>query len=722
MKLNNIRVANVNIVLIAVVILSSCVTITAQISRTAPAPNQNITAPAPQKHGPPAGPQQQIPGTTVPRQILQNTGAGTIEGFVYWDRASISHTPASSCSGLAVTVAVGNSTGGKSTAYQSLATLSNNFKYVGQVKQFVTGGKIKVYDVCTYGYSHVPAGPDLRVTVLADTASLSQPAPFSPMSVPQKDPLGPITIINGQCNMLPHIVNPTASDLFSHWGTCQNMAYDVNFMMQPATQVLNSRPTRVSSEPSGNQMGMLSGARQQGMLAPGTTQSATSPGNQGTLLGNSQPPASQSGGLQNPGSKVELNPQPLPPKQLLTNPAPALPRTGPPSSTQAGGAVNSIAAISGQQNTKVQPAAGRGISHMPVTALNPGFHLTNFEPTIHGFRFVNSFVNDVVPSMDVRTGGLCGGMSYSALDYYFAHTPVPQQTYRPANRTTLQSYLYNREVESLASNLDKWAEVGFNPGGSRNGEFFNWGLQGTNGGRLEELRSFIDQGIPAVMDLQGDGGTGNHQVVAFGYSMGRYQGDLKNFEDDLKIVVYDPNYPMKTRTLIPDVPNQLYRYAEGGAERWRTYFVDKNYHAQTPPSLPNPVYPNDGTVRELILSFNTGSDDMRGGNDNVDLAVDLLDGSRQLYPNINLSARWLPNYPENARVILSKPVPYNQIHDLVLTDTFGGGMGGDNWDMNSVTVNVLVNGKISPATTFGFHRFSADSDGPKARTLTIPLN
>jgi hypothetical protein len=166
----------------------------------------------------------------------------------------------------------------------------------------------------------------------------------------------------------------------------------------------------------------------------------------------------------------------------------------------------------------------------------------------------------------------------------------------------------------------------------------------------------------------------------------------------------------------------LYRYAEGGPERWRTYFVDKNYRAQTSPSLPNPVYPNDGTVRELILSFHTGSDDMRGGNDNLDLAVDLLDGSRQLYPNINLSARWLPNYIENARVILSTPVRPDQIHDLVLTDTFGGGMGGDNWDMNSVTVNVLVNGKISPATTFGFHRFSADSDGPKARTLTIPLN
>jgi hypothetical protein len=283
MKLTNMCAAIVNTVSIAVVILLACVTIAAQTSQTAPAPNRNITAPVPQKHGPPAGPQQPLPGTTAPRQIVQTAGAGTIEGFVYWDTASISHTPASSCGGLAVTVAEGNSTGGKSTAYQSLATLSNNFKYVGQVKQFVTGGKIKVYDVCTYGYAHVPVGPDLRVTVIADTASLSQPAPFSPMSVPQKDPVGPITIINGQCNMLPRIVNPTASDLFSHWGTCQNMAYDVNFMMQPATQVLNSRPTGVSSGPSGNQMGMLSRARQQGMLAPGNTQA--SGGSGGMLAG-----------------------------------------------------------------------------------------------------------------------------------------------------------------------------------------------------------------------------------------------------------------------------------------------------------------------------------------------------------------------------------------------------------------------------------------------------
>jgi hypothetical protein len=264
-------------------------------------------------------------------------------------------------------------------------------------------------------------------------------------------------------------------------------------------------------------------------------------------------------------------------------------------------------------------------------------------------------------------------MSYTVLDYYFAHMPIPRQDYRPANRTALQSYIYNREVDSLVSNLDKWAEVGFNPGGSRNSELFNWGLQGTNGGRLEELRSFIDKGIPVVLDLQGDGSTGNHQVVAIGYSMGRYQGDLKNFESDLKIVVVDPNYRLQVKTLIPDVANQLYRYEDGSSERWRTYFVDKNYHAKTPPNLANPTYPADGMIRELILSFHTGDDDLRGWHDNINLTVNLSDGTRgEFYPNINLGARWLPHYIESAHVVLAKPITPQQIRDLTFADTFGG--------------------------------------------------
>jgi hypothetical protein len=681
--------------------LSVCVaTVAAQVSQSAPAPNRSISAPAPQAHQPQQGRQQLPPGTSAPRQILQLPGAGTVEGFVYWNANQFKHTPLSSCAGLAITVSVGSNSGGPLTAYAPLGTLSNNFKYIGQVKEFLVGGKVNVYDVCTYGYDKVPIGPDLQVQL-----SVTQPTAFSPAAVPQYAILGPVKIINGKCNNLPHITNPTLSDLTAQWSSCQNMAIDVNFVLQPG-KILHTQSATVGRSSPSAQGGMLSSAPRQGMLSPRSTQGAQPGPASGTLLGNHQSTPGQSGGVQSPGSKVELNPQPLPPKMTVRsqgNPAPTSALNSKPLPMPATG----------------MSSAKLGVAAAPTHVVLAGVGTTNFNPKVHGFHFRNDFLNDVVPVADVRTGGLCGGMSYAVLDYYFAHMPIPKQDYRPANRTALQSYIYNREVDSLASNLDKWAEVGFNPGGSRNGEFFNWGLQGTNGGRLEELRSFIDQGTPAVLDLQGDGGTGNHQVVAIGYSMGRYQEDLKNFQSDLKIIVVDPNYPLQVKTLIPDVAHQLYRYEDGTSERWRTYFVDKNYHPKTPPNLVNPKYPADGTIRELILSFHTGSDDLRGGKDNINLTLNPSDGTKgHVYPNINLGARWLPNYTESARVVLTKPLTPQQLRDLTFTDTFGGGTGGDNWDMQQLTVRAIGGGNLDKILqTAGFKRFTGDD-----KQLVVPIN
>src|SRR6266853_5994828 len=194
------------------VIVLSCTGVAAQVSPTMPPPKRNITGPS----------QHRPAGADHPEST-----AGTIEGFVYWDVNTVRHMPANSCSGLAITVSVGSSSGGPFTAYTPLGTLSNNFKYVGEVKEFLVGGKVIVYDVCTYGYDKVPVGPDLQVTL-----TVAQSGEFLPGAFPQFATLGPIKLINAQCNMLPRIVNPTASDLAAHWGSCQNRAYDVNFVMQ----------------------------------------------------------------------------------------------------------------------------------------------------------------------------------------------------------------------------------------------------------------------------------------------------------------------------------------------------------------------------------------------------------------------------------------------------------------------------------------------------------
>jgi hypothetical protein len=349
--------------------------------------------------------------------------------------------------------------------------------------------------------------------------------------------------------------------------------------------------------------------------------------------------------------------------------------------------------------------------------IQPGNLLSGFNPHQHGFKFNNQFTNDFIPALDVRTSGLCGGMSYSALDYYFSHMPIPKQPFRPANGTTLHSYLYDRQVTSITSNLDKWAEIGFNPGGIRNTEFFNWGISAKKGERIDELKQFLDNATPCVLGLQGDGSTGNHQVIAFGYTMGRYLGDLGAHVEDFKIYICDPNYPIRMRTLIADKSRQLYHYQEGGPETWRTYFVDKNYHVHPPPVIPNANYPMDNLVHELVLDFFTGGDDLRGGNDNIDLVVNLTDGTQQTYRNINVGARWIVNNDENAQVPLQRAVRQEELRSLVVSTTFGGGIGGDNWNMSRLIVNVLGGGFFRAIKDVGFKRFTGDD-----KTLTVPIN
>jgi hypothetical protein len=298
--------------------LCLCVSATGQVSTTTTPPNRNLTMPS-QRAQAPSHPQKQFPGAKA-TALTPAPAAGTVQGFVYWNATAIAHKPAGNCNGLAITVSVGSSNG-PFQAYKPLGTLSNNFKYVGQAKLFLAGGKINVYDVCSYGYNHVPVGPNLQVKL-----TITQPTAFTLFVTPQFSTLGPITIINAQCNMLPNIVNPNATDLMARWGSCQNMAYDVNFVLvhplptlHPVTQPTPGAGSGLLSGNSGSQQGMLSGAPKQGMLAAGAVPSVQQPVPAGMLSGGSQPSSAQGVARPNPGSKVQLNPQPLPPRQKLTN-------------------------------------------------------------------------------------------------------------------------------------------------------------------------------------------------------------------------------------------------------------------------------------------------------------------------------------------------------------------------------------------------------------------
>jgi len=578
-----------------------------RVSPTAPMPNRTIAATGSQR--PPAD----HPEST----------AGTIEGFVYWDANSITHKPASSCSGLALTVSVGSSSGGPLTAYTPIGTLSNNFKYVGQVKQFLAGGKVNVYEVCTYGFGHLPVGPNLQVKL-----TVTDPFAFSPYVLPQSAIMGPIQIVNGQCNMLPQIANPTASDLLVHWGSCQNMAYNVNFPMQVPVRV-STGAGGITPLNSGGQAAMLSGARQQGMLtgAESPTQLLSTDGGRTGNKGSTPPAAATA----TPASRVELNPQPLPPR------------------TNAGAEA-------------VTAGTKAALDHPRTIIPNPACTVSQLQ-------------------LRVRTGNddLRGGQNNLNVEVHFAGgamqvaNNVNQGANWPNNSTNIVSVALQHPVapnQIRVIRLVHSAQGGYAPPSS-----------GAIGAAATPLGAAAAP-IYAAQGLKSEDNWDMAEFQAFGLGSGI-------------------NVPI----------------ASFGFHRFTGSYPSLDINAQ-----PGVGCSSGNQVSKISFTFSTGDDDLRGGNDNLNITIHFVDGTSQSEPNVNHSERWPDGSTKGAEVLLARSVTIDQIKNITISDTFTGGSGGDNWNMNSMQADAWVNGTYHTIAQYGFHRFSADWNGPKAREITIPTH
>jgi hypothetical protein len=176
-------------------------------------------------------------------------------------------------------------------------------------------------------------------------------------------------------------------------------------------------------------------------------------------------------------------------------------------------------------------------------------------------------------------------------------------------------------------------------------------------------------------------------VLAYGYDMGRYRGDMGANQEDLKIFIYEPNYGARRVTMVPKPDRSEWCYLEANADGeipcWRTYFVQQNYRAQTAPSVvDNPV--------ELRLRFKTGGDDLRGGGDNVGVKVHLSDGRTISAPNLNRGRRWMGGSDNIVAVSLPDSVRAGQIRSTTITTAFRGGFDGDNWNLEGVVAQLYI--------------------------------
>jgi hypothetical protein len=176
-----------------------------------------------------------------------------------------------------------------------------------------------------------------------------------------------------------------------------------------------------------------------------------------------------------------------------------------------------------------------------------------FLPSTSGLHFVNYYPHEpeltltlplgqVLPIGDAANG-LCGGMVFTAADYFAASQSVPTDTQPPAAGTPLYQYIVKRLFDSfnLPLGIGRYLEL-MEPAFPDVG--LGFGLPGRASVMVHDewprVRASLDAGHPMPLGLVKVKSQDpkdlcqNHQVLAYGY-------DLDG--TDLTIWLYDPNYP-----------------------------------------------------------------------------------------------------------------------------------------------------------------------------------
>lgn len=202
---------------------------------------------------------------------------------------------------------------------------------------------------------------------------------------------------------------------------------------------------------------------------------------------------------------------------------------------------------------------------------------TRFDPRTHGFTFLNNFPGGAVVAEAARQGrlheltgiplpgalrqlaniaqsasfwgsfGLCGGMSWAALDRYFTgRLAKDDPPAKPGN--PLFSELVKRQIDSmkrtaLIGRCLRWQVL---PERTPSWLFWKDGVHELTGRReWPDLKSSIDRGLPASLTLIRASGVANpsinHQVVAIGYEKGE--------GNNISVRLCDPNHPRSVTAL-----------------------------------------------------------------------------------------------------------------------------------------------------------------------------
>lgn len=118
---------------------------------------------------------------------------------------------------------------------------------------------------------------------------------------------------------------------------------------------------------------------------------------------------------------------------------------------------------------------------------------------------------------------------------------------------------------------------------------------------------------------------------------------------------------------------------------------------------------------KLDITIGTGGDDLRGGNDNADIVLTFKSHPGKVYVRNIFNKRNLPNFSERKRImdiVNSTTIDINDIKEVELHHTGGGGMGADNWDIDKVKISIIKDGQtkvLVDRVDTPIHRFTGDT-------------
>jgi len=127
--------------------------------------------------------------------------------------------------------------------------------------------------------------------------------------------------------------------------------------------------------------------------------------------------------------------------------------------------------------------------------------------------------------------------------------------------------------------------------------------------------------------------------------------------------------------------------------------------------LQSPVIAHPANTNRLTVLFQTGGDDLRGGNDNVNLIVVLRGRNLIRFNKVNGGKRWGNNSIHTVSLPLPDNLKFDDIIGVQLETTFRGGIAGDNWNLNRLVVTVRIGDRDQQYQADGnpLFRFTGDN-------------